>query len=138
MMNFLRHFFLKDLGLKLFSLFLAVLIWLPVRFAVQQQTPLGAALGLVGKKRPFRLPVVVVSSTVDARRFKTDPADVEVTVQGSASLIDTLQSAEIRAMVVFTGAEAAAETVKKIEVSTPPGVTCLEVNPAAVTVRRTE
>ena len=142
MINFFRHLFLKDFGLKLFSLLLAVMIWLPVSFAIRQpqSTPMTiSALGLAPHRRTFsHLPVMVVSSTVDARKFKSTPAEVEVTVEGNAVLLDNLQSAEIRAMVVFTGAETAGENVKKVEVSTPPGVACSEVKPSEVQVNRTE
>jgi YbbR domain-containing protein len=139
MMSFFRHLFLRDFGLKLFSLFLAVLIWLPISFAIQQQSSPMGALGLAPKSRTFsNLPIVVVSSTLDARQFKATPSEVQVTVQGHGAMLENLQNTEIRAMVVFTGTEAGPDTAKKVEVSTPPGITCTKVVPAEVQIKKAE
>jgi YbbR domain-containing protein len=81
----------------------------------------------------FNLPVVVMSSASDARNFKVSPSAVEVTVRGDAKTLANLQSKDIRAIVDLTGIEAA-RALKRIEVSTPAGVTHVRVVPEEVQV----
>lgn len=134
MILFLRDLIMRDFWLKLFSLALAVLIWFTVSFAIQQQVSPATTLGLSMKERTFyNLPVVVMSSAADVRSFKVSPSEVEVTVQGDARTLQRLQSSQIRAIVDLTGIEAAHDLRKRIEVSTPPGVTHVRINPPEVT-----
>lgn len=133
MILFLRDLISKDFWLKLFSLALAVLIWFTISFAIQQQVSPATPLGLNVKERTFyNLPVVVMSSAEDVRSFKVSPNEVEVTVQGDARVLQRLQSNQIRAIVDLTGIESARDLRKRIEVSTPPGVTHVRVNPPEV------
>jgi hypothetical protein len=127
MIKFLRHLFLEDFLLKLFSLALAVVVWLIVTFASQK--------GAGTTPRVFyNLPVTVLSSAEDVRNFKVNPNEVIVTVQGDAKTLQNLQSKDIRAMVDLTGVAAARELHKRVEVSAPAGVTCLRVAPEEVQV----
>jgi YbbR domain-containing protein len=135
MIKFLRHIFIEDLLLKLFSLFLALLFWLTVSFAIQQKEASPApALTLNPEVRTFfNLPVVVMSSASDVRNFKVSPSAVEVTVRGDAKIVANLQSKDIRPIVDLTGIEAG-RALKRIEVSTPAGVTHVRVLPEEVQV----
>jgi YbbR domain-containing protein len=56
-----------------------------------------------------------------------------VTVQGDAKAVENLQSKDIRPIVDLTGIEAA-NALKRIEVSTPAGVTHVRVVPEQVQV----
>ena len=122
MIKFLRHLFLEDILLKLFSLGLAVVVWLIVTFASQKEA--GASPRIF-----YNLPVTVLSSVEDVRNFKVSPGEVIVTVHGDAKAVQNLQSRDIRAMVDLTGVTAASDLRKRIEVSVPPGVTCMRVIP---------
>ena len=122
MIKFLRHLFLEDILLKLFSLGLAVVVWLIVTFASQKEA--GASPRIF-----YNLPVTVLSSVEDVRNFKVRPGEVIVTVHGDAKAVQNLQSRDIRAMVDLTGVTAASDLRKRIEVSVPPGVTCMRVIP---------
>jgi YbbR domain-containing protein len=136
MISFLRHLIVDDFLLKLFSLVLAFLFWLTVSFAIQQKegAPI-APLTLAPEIRTsFHLPVVVMSSASDVRSFKVSPNEVEVTVQGDARIVTNLHSKDIRAMVDLTGIEAARDLRKRIEVSTPAGVTHVGINPEEVQI----
>ena len=127
MIKFLRHLFLDDFLLKIFSLGLAVVVWLIVTFASQKQawsTP----------RVFYNLPVIVLSSVEDVRNFKVSPDEVIVTVEGDAKTLQNLQSKDIRAMVDLTGVAAARDLRKRIEVSVPPGVTHIRVAPEEVQV----
>ena len=135
MIKFLRHIFIEDFLLKLFSLVLALLFWLTVSFAIRQKevSPPPALTLNTEMHTFFNLPVVVMSSASDARNFKVSPSTVEVTVRGDAKTLANLQSKDIRAIVDLTGIEAA-RALKRIEVSTPAGVTHVRVVPEEVQV----
>jgi YbbR domain-containing protein len=137
MIAFFRRLFFHDFWLKLFSLVLAVLIWLTVSFAIQRgggatQPPV---LGLNFKQRPFvGLPVVLLSSAIDVHEIRVEPKTVDVTVQGDARTIDRLQPSDNRVLVDLTGIEAARDLRKRIDVSTPPGVSHVRVIPSEVQI----
>ena len=135
MISFLRQLVLKDFALKLFSLALATLLWFTISQAIDQQHAPGSALGLLTQERTFpNLPVSVMSSAQDARRFKVVPTEVEVTVRGATDVLKSLQSAELRAIVDLSGIEAARDLRKRVEVSTPAGITFIRVQPPEVRV----
>jgi YbbR-like protein len=127
MIAFLRKLFLEDFWLKLFSLALAVLIWLTVTFASEK--------GVGTESRVFsNLPIAVLASAEDVHNFKVTPSQAEVTVQGSPKTIQNLESKDIRVIVDLSGVGAARDLNKPIEVSVPVGITCLHVSPEDVQV----
>jgi hypothetical protein len=130
MILFLRNLFFQDALLKLFSLTLAVLIWLTVSFAIQREV----SLAPMAERTFFGLPVLVVSSAEDVRLAKVTPKEVEVTVQGDPKALQNLQPKDIRVIVDLTGIESARYLQKRIEVSTPAGVTHSRVIPSEVQV----
>jgi YbbR domain-containing protein len=134
-MRFLRNLIFEDFWLKLFSLVLAVLTWLTVSFTIRKETsPISALSFTVPERTLFNVPVVVMSSAEDVRSFRVVPNEVAVTVQGDAKILQSLQRKDIRALVDLTGLTAAGEVFKRIEISTPPGVTHVHVVPAEVRV----
>lgn len=136
MIPFLRDLIVKDFGLKLFSLVLAVLIYCTINFvAIKQDTPTFSGWGMPGEVRTFEnIPVLIVSSAADVRHPKVLPETVTVTLQGDAKVLAGLGSDEIRALVNLAGIESASDLRKRIEVSTPAGVTRVRVVPAEVRV----
>jgi len=136
MIALLRHLFLDDFWLKLFSFVLAVLTWLTVSFAIQKEvTPIPNLTLEKNGRRPFpRLPVAVLSSAADVRNFKVEPSEVQVTVEGDAKLLKSLQSRDIRVMVDLTGIESATELRARVQVSTPANVSHIQVDPPEVKV----
>jgi len=140
MISFLRDLVFKDFWLKLFSLALAVLVWLIVSFAIKKEVPPGSKepepkTSVATSERTFaNLPVLVMSAAQDVRNMRVRPAQVEVTVQGDAETIKRLQSKEIRALVDLTGIESARQLTKRIEVSTPAGISHVRVLPEDVEV----
>jgi YbbR domain-containing protein len=133
MITFLRHLIIRDLGLKVFSLALAILIYCTISFvAIKNRVP---SLALASDVRRFQnLPVLVVSSAGEVRRFKVTPETVAVTVQGDPQVLAGLGSSDIRALVDLTGIASASQLRKRIEVSAPAGVTRLGVVPTEVQV----
>jgi YbbR domain-containing protein len=135
-MQFLRNLIFEDFWLKLFSLVLAVLVWLTVSFAIRKEaSPMSALNFAVPERTTFaNLPVLVMSSAEDVRNFRVIPNEVAVTVQGEARFLQNLQSKDIRALVDLTGLAGTGDVSKRIEISTPPGVTHVQVVPPEVKV----
>lgn len=136
MIELLRNLVFRDLWLKLFSFVLAFLIWFTVNIAVKNDLSPASSLTL---SPPMQedipdLPVVILSSAEDVRSVRVNPKTVNVTVQGDSKILKTLQKKDIRVMVDLTNIEAAHDLRKRIEVSTPPGVTQVRVDPQEVQV----
>ena len=127
MIAFLRKLVLENFWWKLFSLALAVLIWLTVTFASQKE-------GRPVQRVFSHLPVLALSATEDVHNFRLSPAEVEVTVQGDARTLQNLQDKDVRPMVDLTGVGVARELRKRIEVSVPVGVAHTRVAPEEVQV----
>jgi len=135
MIAFIRRLFFHDFWLKLFSLSLAVLIWLTVSFAIKKDVSPVASLTMDVTRRTFSgLPLILLSSAADVRDFKVTPKEVEVTVQGDKKILDKLEKKDIRVIVDLTGIESARDLRKRIDVSTPAGVTHVKVDPDEVGV----
>jgi len=129
MNTFLRNLVLEDFWLKLFSLMLAVLLWLTVTVARRKDT--GADQPVPPK---MLLPVTILASAEDVHNFRVSPGEVLVTLQGNPKTLQNLQTNDIRAFVDLTGVAAARDLHKRIEVSVPAGVTALRVKPEEVQV----
>jgi YbbR domain-containing protein len=120
--------------LKLFSLVLAVLIWVTVSFAIRNENAQMASVNANLPTRVFYLPVLVVSAAADVREFHVAPDQVEVTVWGEATNLMQLQDKDIRVIVDLTDIESARSMTKRVEVSTPAGITLKSVNPDIVQI----
>ena len=129
----MRDWVTNDLGWKLFSLFLAVAIWLTVHKIYEEP---GAASGsAAGNTVTFgNLPVRVVSAASDVRDFRVAPLTVKVTVSGSAETMARLQADQVHAVVNLTDAGPGRDLHLPVDVSTPPGVTLVSVEPPKVGV----
>jgi YbbR domain-containing protein len=117
----MRDWFIKDFGWKIFSVVLAVVIWLTVN-------------KILGEGAGNSLPVLIVSSAADVRDFRIAPTTVTVEISGSADDMAKLQASEIRAVVDLTGIESAKDLHCRVDVSTPPGITLIRVDPPRVGV----
>jgi len=130
----LRDFFLKDAGLKVFSLALAILIWLTVSFAIRKGSRQEANVFSNIPSRVLRVPVLVMSAAANVREFRVRPNYVEVTVRGEQAALAKLQERDIHAIVDLTGIESTEGMSKRIEVSTPPGIVHVGVYPEDVEI----
>ena len=127
MIAFLRKLVLENFWWKLFSLALAVLIWLTVTFASQKEAGT--------ETRVFsNLPVSILASAEDVHNFKVSPSAVEVTVQGDPRTVQDLDGKDIRVSVDLTGVGPARDLHKPVQVSVPAGVTFRRVAPEQVQV----
>src|SRR5262245_38735840 len=128
MIKFLRELCFNDFWLKLFSLALAVLIWLTVSFAIQKETQVRTFSNL-----PFNV-VSAVSSAQDVSYLKAVPAEVEVTVQGQRNMVQSLRANDIRVSVDVTGIHSASGVRRRLAVSTLAGISLVRVEPEEVEI----
>jgi YbbR domain-containing protein len=124
----MRNWIAKDFSWKMFSLFLALVIWLTVHKIYEEP---GATTARTRDIIYGDLPVLVVSESADVHDFRVVPATVSVTVSGSPEAMSTLQADEIHATVDITTGK---ELRQKVEVAAPPGVKLVSIDPPRVTV----
>jgi len=127
----MRDWLTKDIGWKISSVVLALVIWLTVHKIYEQP----GALSVGARENTYgELPVLVVSASSDVHDFHVKPATVSVTVSGPPGAMSTLQANEIRATVNLTGVNLKKDLLQKVEISTPPSVTLISVKPSKVGV----
>jgi hypothetical protein len=128
----MREFFLNDLRWKLFSLLLALAIWGTVHRVLNSS---GFTDASTDRKVTYNdQPVLVVAASADVHLYRVVPETVSVTVTCSDAAYAVLQANQIRATVDLTGLEADKEMKRNVEVSAPPGVTVVSVDPPKVGV----
>jgi YbbR domain-containing protein len=132
----MRDWFIKDLGWKLFSVLLALAIWLTVHKILEESAPV-----VVPPLPPqpvaitfTNLPVLIVSAAADVREFHVTPNAVTVSVSGRPEVMAGLQAGQVHALVDLTDIEAARDLHRSVDVSMPAGVTLANVDPAEVSV----
>jgi YbbR domain-containing protein len=129
----MREIFIRDLGWKVFSLLLAVFIWLTVHKIIEE--PKNADASASSSPVTYgNLPVYVVATAADVHRYRVTPNTVSVTVRGAAAAIAVLQANQLRATVDLTDIEAAKDLKRQVEVSAPSGITLVHVEPQKVGV----
>ena len=124
----MRDLFTKDLGWKLFSLFLAAAIWFTVK-RVLQESAVPVPDANISTVTYDNLPVMVVSATADVRGFRVVPTTIKVTVIGPAAAMKTLQASELHATVNATGASLVQSVILPVEISSPSKVAVASIEP---------
>ena len=129
----MRDLLLKDWAWKLFSLFLAVAIWLTVhRILEPEETSLTGRTSTVTYEN---LAVHIVASAADVSLYRVTPTVVKVEVSGPPDVMDQLQESQVRAVVdVTSNMTGHAAGSGPVNIITPPNVTLMEVEPAVVLV----
>ena len=132
-----RNFLQNNFWLKLFSLFLALLIWFSVRFYTIYDVQTARNTFKLSSRLDFLLvPIKVLKSTANTQSCKIDPALVDVTVAGEKSLLQNLSARDIAPFVSLVGEQAVGVFSNQVQVYTPPGVSLMQVIPAQVRVER--
>jgi len=135
MIVFARNLVVKDFWLKLFSLALAILIWLTVRFISSGETAASPWLALLGRAPDENVVTVPVHIPAkDGQSFSTDPAEVQVTLRGDSKILKNLRKQDIRAEVDLTGIESANGLLRPVEIILPQGVAYTHLTPDEVEV----
>jgi YbbR domain-containing protein len=121
----------KNFGWKLFSVFLALAIWLTVH-KIREEPEVTTAAGTGNTYGD--VPVLVVSATADVHDVRIVPNKVDVKVNGAPDVMATLQANRIHAFVNLTGVDSAHDLQRGVEVSLPRGVTLISIDPPQVIV----
>ena len=129
----MRDWVIKDLGWKLFSLFLAVAIWLTVH-KIYEEPGIASASASGITVTLDNLQVFVVSAASDVHDFRVVPTTVKVTVSGSAEVMNKLQAGQVHAVVNLTEMGSDRDVHLPVEVSAPPGVALVTIDPPKVGV----
>jgi YbbR domain-containing protein len=127
----MRDWVIKDLGWKIFSLFLAVVVWLTVS-QIREESGTPATSGI--ENTYGNLPVHLLSATADVRDYRIKPDTVVVTVRGPSHVMAVLQAEQIHAVVNLTDIESSQDPHRRVEVSVPTSVTLVSVDPLEVDV----
>lgn len=134
MIIFVRNLVVKDFWLKLFSLVLAVLIWLTVDFSLSKEvSPWAALIGRTADQTDIP-GVHVFAPPMDGRTVTVDPPDVQVTLRGDPKLLKNIRPEDVRAQVNLTGVESASGLRRPVEIILPEGMAYTHVDPAEVEV----
>lgn len=129
----MRDWFTKDLSWKLFSVFLALTIWLTVH-KIREAPDLSDEMTPGTTLTYGNLPVEIVSAMADVHDYRVVPAALIVKVSGPPKVMAVLQANEIHAIVNLTGILPGRNPKWPVLVSTPPGVTLISVDPPEVGV----
>ena len=126
-----RVWLVEDFGWKIFSLVLAVAIWMTVhKILLESALP---AENTGGSTLTYgNLPVLIVATAADVHLYRVAPESVKVTVTGSPEAIATLSANQIRATVDLTGIDSAKDLKRNVDIALPAGVTVVSVEPARV------
>ena len=127
----MRDWLTKDIGWKIFSVILALVIWLTVH-KIREEPEASSESG-VGNTYGD-LPVLVVSATADVHDARIVPDKVDVKVSGPSDIMETLQANQIHAFVNLTGIDSAHDLQRGVEISLPRGVTLVSIDPPQLTV----
>ena|SRR5215469_15835406 len=134
MIIFVRNLVVNDFWLKLFSLVLAILIWLGVDFSLHKEvSPWAALIGRTADETVLK--VHVSSPAMDGRMVKLTPEDVQVTLRGDPKLLKVLRTEDVHAQVNLTDVESASGLRRPIEMILPQGIAYTHVVPPEVEVR---
>jgi len=129
----MRDWITHDLSWKLFSVFLALVIWLTV-YKIREE-PAVPSSAVTGVSQIYgSLPVEVVSTSSDVHDYRILPGSVTVKVTGTPEVMAVLQANQIHPVADLTDVDLAPNVKRHVEVSVPPGVTLVSVDPPEVGV----
>jgi YbbR domain-containing protein len=135
----LRELILNNLSWKVTSVVMAILIWLTI-YSNQN----GLKFMEVFKWRDLHaaesvrrsLPVTVITTATDMRRFTITPKEVEVTVRGESATLNKLKMSDLAAFVNLTDVNDDMVFQKRVNLYAPSNVVPISVVPQQVTVER--
>ena len=131
-----RVHILHNLWLKLFSVILAVLIWMTIRLAIQKEIRNLPANSPDAITNVFPgIPVSLLTSPSERRVFSCQPPVVSVMVAADAKLMRHLRPQDLEVFVRLTDMRQASQFQKKLQYNFPPAVTLIRINPATVTIQ---
>jgi YbbR domain-containing protein len=128
-----REWMTRHLTWKLFSLILAVGLWITVHNL--RETPEAVVpFATVTTVTYTNLPVLAVSAGADVHNAQIVPHIVAVKVSGPADIMAGLQKGDVHVLLNLTGLDSARQLRRNVDVSVPPGVTLDRISPEEVSV----
>lgn len=125
-----RNLIARNLGWKLLSLFLGVLVW----YFVDRGIDRGFSPFARTSSQDFVLPVLVLTSGRIPTTFEVRPETVNVTVHGRRDLLQRMSPEDLVAYVNLSDVFTATEVQRRVEVSFRWSVVDVTVSPATVRV----
>jgi len=130
----LREYIQKNFWWKLASVACATLIWFTINSSIQGTIKSSEHRVITGSTLTFSLPITVMMTASDGRGFVVTPREVEVTVRGSAAVLDRLKKTDVQVFVSLVDVKDARGLRKKVLVHTPDAVALVKVVPEEVSV----
>jgi YbbR domain-containing protein len=127
-----REWITKDLTWKLFSLILAVALWITIHNL--RETPEAVVPFATVTEMTYTNPVLAVSAGADVHNAQIVPNVVAVKVSGPSDIMAGLQKSDVHVWMNLTGLDSARQLRRNVDVSLPPGVTLDRVSPPEVSV----
>jgi len=132
----LQDYILNNVGWKAGSVVSAVLIWFAIHSNIQESFKSAESPILNTGTVSRTLPVTVIMSATDMRRFAITPKEVEVTVRGEFAALNNLKLSEVLALVNLTDVKDEKSVQKRVTVHTPTNVIPVRVVPREVMAER--
>jgi YbbR domain-containing protein len=129
-----RDWLTKDLTWKLFSLILAVGLWITIHNLRETPEAAVSPFATVSTITFTNLPVLAVSTSADVHSAQIVPNMITVKVSGPSDAMALLLMQKLHATVNLTGVESAHGLRLDVEVSTPPGVALDTIDPPKVSI----
>jgi YbbR domain-containing protein len=129
-----RDWILKDFGWKLFSLILAVTLWITIRHSIGESPTTVIPFASVDTVTFTNLPVLAVSSNADVHNAQVNPRAIAIKLTGPSEVMAVLEENKIHATVNLTGVDLASGLPLLVDVSVPPGITIDKITPPKVNV----
>jgi hypothetical protein len=123
----LRDFVLHNFRWKLIALFLAMLVWSVIKFALYKEVMASRNQYLSAQS------VMVLKSPGDSRTFRIDPAAVDLVIQASKQL--AADDVEVY-LDLTTVPEEANTALKQVLVRSPEPIKVVRTEPAYILVER--
>jgi len=128
-----RDWITKDLTWKLFSLILAVGLWITIH-NLRETPEVVTPFATVRTVTFTNLSVLAVSVNADVHSAQVVPNMVAVKLSGPSEIMAVLEENKVHASVNLTGIDAASGLHLPVDVSAPPGVAVDEIDPPKVGV----
>lgn len=133
MTAFFQNLILRDFWLKLFSFALASLVWFIVNMAIKKDiSPASLALGPTEEVVFRDLPIIVLSPAQDVPSVSVSPKSATVTLQADKATMRKISNHDIRLLVDLSEESFSKDARRRIEVSTPAGISRVKVEPEEV------
>ncbi len=131
----LRHLIFNNLGWRLLSLGLAILIWYGASlFMGEDNRPVVRSFQPYGTRDFPRLPVRILTTGTDAAPVRIQPDTILIRVGGDLSLLDRLTEQDTVAFVEMPDTPLAGPITNRVEVRLPPSLRLVSLIPERVVI----